>query len=247
MPDESGFLKNMTVAAPCFVDWDKMSGDDRIRSCGKCQKHVYNLSAMSQAQAEDLVRKTEGEMCIRLYKRRDGTVIHDNCPVGLRWMRNAVRTAVGIVLAFCFGKAAFDYVGSAMASMVMGLRPMINSGFSTTATAAAAAEAARLAAIAAKEAEKNYQLAIVSSFVFCKLLVPYCSRYSWWDWSWAWLSFGIPFAIGFLLTDRYCMHSHNTFNAPAASIGAGLVFGLPCLIVAAILRNSRVRNLNDRH
>jgi hypothetical protein len=68
-----------------------MSGDDRARFCADCKLHVYNLSAMSREEALDLISRTEGRLCIRLYRRPDGTVLTRDCPVGLRAVR--LRTA----------------------------------------------------------------------------------------------------------------------------------------------------------
>ena len=56
-----------------------MNGDDRVRFCGECKLHVYNLSAMSKVDAEDLIATHEGRLCIRYFQRADGTVITDDC------------------------------------------------------------------------------------------------------------------------------------------------------------------------
>ncbi|MEZ6189354.1 MAG: hypothetical protein R3F62_30675 [Planctomycetota bacterium] len=77
-------LNAITIAAPCTADWDAMQGDERVRFCGQCELNVYNLSAMSEGEAQTLVQETEGRLCVRLYKRRDGTLITQDCPVGLR-------------------------------------------------------------------------------------------------------------------------------------------------------------------
>ena len=85
------FLDSIDVAAPCSAAWDSMTGDDRARFCQDCSKNVYNLSDMTRKEAEALVRENgEGRLCIRFYRRADGTVLTDNCPVGLRAMRNAL-------------------------------------------------------------------------------------------------------------------------------------------------------------
>lgn len=84
-------LDQIGVAAPCSADWDSMSGDDRARFCADCKLHVYNLSAMSRDEAVDLISRTEGRLCIRLYRRADGTVLTRDCPAGLRAVR--LRTA----------------------------------------------------------------------------------------------------------------------------------------------------------
>ena len=82
---------NIQVASPCPERWDDMTGDDRARFCGQCQKTVYDLSAMTASAAEALVREKEGNLCGRFYRRADGTILHgEDCPVGLvarQWRR----------------------------------------------------------------------------------------------------------------------------------------------------------------
>lgn len=89
-------LENVAIAAPCTASWDAMVGDDRVRFCGQCEKNVYNLSAMPRDEAEALLAAREGKMCVRLYKREDGTVITSDCPVGVKRRRR--RRAVAGVL-----------------------------------------------------------------------------------------------------------------------------------------------------
>ena len=67
-----------------------MLGDDRRRYCGECKLNVYNLSGMTRAEAENLIQTTEGRLCVRFYKRDDGSVITEDCPVG--WSRVKQRT-----------------------------------------------------------------------------------------------------------------------------------------------------------
>jgi hypothetical protein len=64
-----------------------MHGDERVRFCGMCEKNVYNLSAMSRADAEMLVREKERRLCVRFYQRADGTVLTGDCPVGVQKKR----------------------------------------------------------------------------------------------------------------------------------------------------------------
>jgi hypothetical protein len=84
-------LDDVRVASPCSASWDDMIGDDRVRFCQLCTKNVYNLSALSREDAEALLRADQeregprGEgMCIRLYRRADGTVLTADCPDGAR-------------------------------------------------------------------------------------------------------------------------------------------------------------------
>ena len=76
-------INSIQIATPCSAEWDQMHGDGKVRLCEDCRKSVYNLSAMSADEALATVRDKEGTLCIRLFRRHDGTVIHADCPVGL--------------------------------------------------------------------------------------------------------------------------------------------------------------------
>lgn len=75
-------LNALKVASPCPARWEDMAGDDRARFCRQCQKHVYNFSAMTTMEVEPLVLKNEGNLCGRMYRRKDGTVLTADCPTG---------------------------------------------------------------------------------------------------------------------------------------------------------------------
>lgn len=87
-----------------------MIGGDRVRFCSQCQLNVYNLSAMSKFEAESLIARTEGRLCVRFYRRKDGSILTDNCPVGLRALkRRAIRIKRAVassVLGFLAGVGA---------------------------------------------------------------------------------------------------------------------------------------------
>jgi hypothetical protein len=91
-------LARMHNAAPCAVPWASLDGDERVRFCGQCKKNVYNISEMSEREAGDLIREKEGQLCARFYRRSDGTIMTENCPVGLRRIRNLIRTVALAVL-----------------------------------------------------------------------------------------------------------------------------------------------------
>ena len=90
-------LDSVSIAAPCKASWDQMVGDDHVRFCGQCEKNVYNLSSLPREEAEALLAAKEGKMCVRLFKREDGTVLTSDCPVGVkkRRRRRAAIAAVG--------------------------------------------------------------------------------------------------------------------------------------------------------
>jgi hypothetical protein len=109
MPKLSSPLDNLKIAAPCSADWDQMFSfeDKRVRFCSQCDLNVYNLSDMSRQEAEDLITKTEGRLCVRFYRRADGSVLTRNCPVGLKKIKQrAARVAkvvAGMALSFVSG------------------------------------------------------------------------------------------------------------------------------------------------
>lgn len=74
-----------------------MTGDDRVRFCGRCEKSVYDLSALTTEQAEALLRAYGESLCVRFYRRRDGTVMTSDCPVGRG--KHRIRRTVAAALA----------------------------------------------------------------------------------------------------------------------------------------------------
>ncbi|HZI57955.1 MAG TPA: carboxypeptidase-like regulatory domain-containing protein [Verrucomicrobiae bacterium] len=89
----------MRIPSPCPADWEKMIGDDRVRHCNQCNLNVYNLSAMTGLEARELVAKHEGRLCLRFYHRKDGTILTQNCPVGLKVVMQRVSRVAGIALS----------------------------------------------------------------------------------------------------------------------------------------------------
>ncbi|MDB5350466.1 MAG: hypothetical protein JWN86_1713 [Planctomycetota bacterium] len=77
-------INGMDLASPCKASWNAMIGDDRTRLCAHCDKHVYNIAAMTSTEILELIRETEGSFCGRLYRRRDGTMLTADCPVGAK-------------------------------------------------------------------------------------------------------------------------------------------------------------------
>ncbi len=100
MPAQTELVRSIRVASPCSQSWDAMEGDDRCRFCTACGQNVYNLSALTETEVENLVREKEGKLCVRFYRRRDGTVLTRNCPVGMRAMRRSLLWQCGALAAF---------------------------------------------------------------------------------------------------------------------------------------------------
>jgi hypothetical protein len=86
-----------------------MVGDERVRHCSECNLNVYNLSAMTKREIEQLVAAHQGQrLCTRFYRRADGTVITQNCPWSFRALkRRASRVAGAVLSALLSAGAAF--------------------------------------------------------------------------------------------------------------------------------------------
>ena len=80
-------LDQVHIAAPCPVKWEAMSGDDRTRHCSICRLNVFNLSDMTDREAEDFLAEKSGRVCVRYYMRADGKVMTSDCPRGVKALR----------------------------------------------------------------------------------------------------------------------------------------------------------------
>jgi hypothetical protein len=97
-------LNNLKVASPCSQDWNAMIGNDRKRFCGECKLNVYNLSGMTRTEAENLLLNSEGgRLCVRFYKRADGTVLTQDCPVGWEALKKRVSRTAAAFVSLLFG------------------------------------------------------------------------------------------------------------------------------------------------
>lgn len=110
MTTPQNFINSLQVALPCPASWADMRGDDRARFCAQCEKHVYDFSKLTAAEGLALIREKEGNVCGRLWRRADGTVITADCPVGARTLlaRKEVRLpmAAAAVIAMSLSSLA---------------------------------------------------------------------------------------------------------------------------------------------
>ena len=77
-------LEVIDIARPCPADWDQMRGDEQVRFCKHCSLNVYNLSAMTRGAAQRLIAEREGRLCVRMFRRLDGTVVTADCEGAIR-------------------------------------------------------------------------------------------------------------------------------------------------------------------
>jgi carboxypeptidase family protein len=86
-------LDRIAVASPCPMAWNDMADNERVRFCNQCSLYVYDISAMTKSEAESLIANAEGRICARYYRRADGAIMTQDCPVGLRAVRRRVSRA----------------------------------------------------------------------------------------------------------------------------------------------------------
>ncbi len=106
---ESSFLDRLYTAAPCNVPWDDMTGTERVRDCSQCSRQVFNISDMTKADAEAFLKGNGDSQCLAYYRRKDGTIMTDDCPIGLRKIRNTLRglrRAAGFLISTLFSVGA---------------------------------------------------------------------------------------------------------------------------------------------
>ena len=102
-------INKLKIASPCPVAWQNMTGDDRQRHCSLCDLNVYNIAGMTAAEVEQLLSSREGRLCIRLYRRADGTVITKDCPVGVRVYQKRVAAFAGAAFAAVLGLFSISF------------------------------------------------------------------------------------------------------------------------------------------
>ncbi len=92
-------LEQITIASPCSAKWSEMIGDDKVRFCRLCHKNVYNFSSMGRSEAESLIQDLEGGPCVRFYRRKDGTVLTEDCLVAVHHSHRILYCLHGLLFA----------------------------------------------------------------------------------------------------------------------------------------------------
>lgn len=100
----------LAITRECPVSWTAAELERPINFCNQCQKNVYNLTVMTDKQVEAILRG-EGSVrpCVIMKRRKDGSLVTDNCPVRLRSVRSKVRlaatTLIFLVAGLLFGQS----------------------------------------------------------------------------------------------------------------------------------------------
>ncbi len=102
MNDSKLNLDSIVIESPCKVDWNSMTGDEKSRFCHQCKLNVYNISEMEDKEIIELFERNSdsnaSQLCLRMYKRADGTVIRRDCQIRLRQLKKALIRSVASVV-----------------------------------------------------------------------------------------------------------------------------------------------------
>ena len=94
-------LERVNVPRPCPVSWESMSGTEKARACAECRRQVYNLSAMSRSEADDLLGRGGERLCITYSRGPDGKIITaDRLPAYAPPRRPLASLSVAALAAF---------------------------------------------------------------------------------------------------------------------------------------------------
>ncbi len=96
-------LDGVKIASPCDANWNEMRGNERKKYCAMCKLNVYNLSEMTQTEAENFLINSEGRVCVKFYRRNDGTVLTKDCPVGWQAVKKRVSRTAKAFVSICAG------------------------------------------------------------------------------------------------------------------------------------------------
>ena len=100
-------IDDIRIAAPCPTSWEAMAGDDRVRHCTLCDLNVYNLAELRRDEIRELFLRNEGRVCVRMYRRADGTILTSDCPTGLARLRARVSRGRRAAMAALLSATAF--------------------------------------------------------------------------------------------------------------------------------------------
>jgi len=94
-------MKKTLVPRPCHEDWDRLTPEERGHFCTVCETKVWDLSALTAAEAETFLRSQQGDLCVSYKEGPGGEVLHREPTVvpAARLSRRRMPAAAGMALA----------------------------------------------------------------------------------------------------------------------------------------------------
>ncbi len=107
-------LDLLNVAKPCSASWEQMTGTAQKRFCSECSKYVFDFSQMTRHQIEAVTAVNQGNLCARITRREDGSMVMAEPPLpaysGRRLNLPVLSAAVATVLSLCVPASAQQMV-----------------------------------------------------------------------------------------------------------------------------------------
>ena len=100
-------MLQLRIASPCEESWESMKGDERARFCARCKLNVFNVKDLSEVEVRALFVKNDGKVCGRVYRRKDGTVLTRDCPVGVARLRRKALAGLALVATLVLAVVGF--------------------------------------------------------------------------------------------------------------------------------------------
>ena len=121
MRQEIPLLNQIYIEKPCTANWDAMTAiqGEQVKHCAHCQKNVYNLSAMTEQDAENLLAQMPN-LCVRYSQNDEGQILTEEVLPPSRspkmpstWLFRFVASVAAIVTGLIARPASADTVQNA--------------------------------------------------------------------------------------------------------------------------------------
>lgn len=74
-PKTTRVLDQISVPVPCPMSWSAMEGDDKVRFCGECNRHVWNFFEMTDEEILRVLRENPARVCAQIVKNAEGVLV----------------------------------------------------------------------------------------------------------------------------------------------------------------------------
>lgn len=93
-------LNNLAIVSPCSIDWQDLSGDDRIRYCSDCNLHVHNFAAMTSGEIDLLMQSDSNRVCGRITRFEGAIITKDSKIAPINLMKGFATFALVAVMGY---------------------------------------------------------------------------------------------------------------------------------------------------
>ncbi len=94
---EMKIIKLLKMSSQCNENWDKMSGDERVRLCEQCDCKVHNLSELDRAEASNLLAsRSDDRPCISFIADETGNPIFKDSKQWKNWVAAGIIGVAGL-------------------------------------------------------------------------------------------------------------------------------------------------------